>query len=185
MATPRRDGYAPAHVFGFPKEVPLRARNYWIGVVSRAHAQAAAAGGFVELNHGKAGPLERMREGDGLALYSPRSDDPDGARVQAFTAIGRVAPGPIVQAPTGEGAAPFRRGVRYWPANEAPIEPLIEPLSFIRSKVHWGAPFRFGFVKVPQSDFAQIAQAMGRDFERDFSIGDVSPRPVESRADVP
>jgi len=162
----------------------MSTRNYWIGVISKADAHAAVAGSFVELNHGKAGPLERMREGDGLALYSPRTEDPDGARVQAFTAIGRVASGPIVQAQASDGSAPFRRTVHYWRlANEAPIKPLIEPLSFIRSKLHWGAPFRFGFVRIPETDFAQIAVAMGRDFERDFPRGDIgSSRPIEPRA---
>jgi len=162
----------------------MSARNYWIGVISKADAHAAVAGSFVELNHGKAGPLERMREGDGLVLYSPRIEDPHGARVQAFTAIGRVASGPIVQARASDGSAPFRRGVHYWRlANEAPIKPLIEALSFIRSKLHWGAPFRFGFVRIPEGDFMQIAAAMGRDFERDFPRGDIgASRPVEVRA---
>ena len=44
-------------------EQALRARNYWIGVVSKSHVDKAVAGGFTQLNHGKAGPLERMREG--------------------------------------------------------------------------------------------------------------------------
>ena len=160
----------------------MSARNYWIGVVSKAHAYAAIGGGYVELNHGKAAPLERMREGDGVALYSPRTNDPDGERVQAFTAIGRIMGNAIIQARTSEGFAPFRRAVHYWPANDAPIKPLIEPLSFIRSKLHWGAPFRFGFVRVSESDFAQIASAMGRDFACDFPpLVLPSPR-VESRA---
>jgi EVE domain-containing protein len=160
----------------------MSARSYWIGVVSKAHAYAAIGGGYVELNHGKAAPLERMREGDGVALYSPRTSDPDGERVQAFTAIGRVTGSAIVQAHTSDGFSPFRRSVHYWPANDAPIKPLIEPLSFIRSKLHWGAPFRFGFIRVSESDFAQIARAMGRDFGCDFPPMAAPSPPAESRA---
>jgi len=161
----------------------MNARNYWIGVGSKAHAQAAIEGGFAEVNRGRAGPLERMRDGDGFAFYSPRADDSDdGERVQAFTAIGRVTASPIVQTRMSDGSARFRRGVLYWPCNEALIKPLIESLSFIRSKLHWGAPFRFGFIKVPESDFAQIAVAMGRDFERDFAPAEAAARPVESHA---
>jgi len=66
-------------------------RNYWIGVVSKTHVDKAVAGGHTQLNHGKAGPLERMREGDGFAFSSPRIDHPYGAPLQAFTAIGRAA----------------------------------------------------------------------------------------------
>jgi EVE domain len=160
----------------------MNARSYWIGVVSKAHAYAAIGGGYVELNRGKAAPLERMREGDGVALYSPRTNDPDGERVQAFTAIGRVTGSAIVQAHTSDGFSPFRRTVHYWPANDVPIKPLIERLSFIRSKLHWGAPFRFGFIRVSESDFALIACAMGRDFGCDFPPMAAPSHPVLSRA---
>jgi hypothetical protein len=53
-----------------------------------------------------------------------------------------------------------REHVTFYDAREAPIKPLVERLSFIRSKTHWGAAFRFGFVKVPAADFALIADAM-------------------------
>ena len=59
-------------------------------------------------------------------------------------------------------------GCRLLPGADAPIKPLIERLSFIRSKTHWGAAFRFGFLRVPEADFARIAAAMGRDFVEDF-----------------
>ena len=160
----------------------MNARNYWIGVVPRALAEAMIDGRYAELNRGKAGPLERMREGDGLALYSPRSGGLEDARVQAFTAIGRVVDGPITQTQAHDGSATFRRGVDYLPASDAPIKPLIEPLSFIRSKLHWGAPFRFGFIRVPENDFAQIAAAMGCDFERDFPRTAVATPQRESSA---
>jgi hypothetical protein len=143
-------------------------RRYWIGVVSKDHVERAVAGGFAQLNHGKAGPLERMRAGDGFAFYSPRASYPDGAPLQAFTAIGRVRSGTVYQAePDGE-SRPFRLDVDYAAAAPAPIKPLLEGLSFIRSKTHWGAAFRFGVVRIPAADFAAIAAAMGRSFAADF-----------------
>jgi hypothetical protein len=147
-------------------------RNYWIGVVSKDHVAIGVAGGFTQLNHGKAGPLERMRGGDGFAFYSPRTAYPDGAPLQAFTAIGRIRDGKVFQARQGlgitDGFMPFRLAVDYLPARDVPIKPLIEDLSFIRSKMHWGAAFRFGYLRVPEADFAKIAAAMGRDFAADF-----------------
>ena len=71
----------------------MRESRYWIGVVSQDHVANAVAHGFVQLNHGKATPLERMQPGDGFAFYSPRDSYPEGAILQAFTAIGRVAKG--------------------------------------------------------------------------------------------
>ena len=143
-------------------------RQYWIGVVSKDHVATGVAGGFTQLGHGKAGPLERMRPGDGFAFYSPRAAHPDGALLQAFTAIGRIGPGEIFQVEAAEGFRPFRRVVEYLPARDAPIRPLIDALTFIRSKQHWGAAFRFGFLRIPEEDFARIAAAMGRDFGADF-----------------
>ena len=150
----------------------MTSRNYWIGVVSRDHVAIGVATGFAQLGHGKAGPLERMHEGDGFAYYSPRMEFPNGAPVQAFTAIGRICEGAIFQSEQGNGFRPFRRAVQYLPAHDAPIRPLLDELSFIRSKQHWGAAFRFGVVRVPEADFARIAAAMGRDFARDFALSD-------------
>jgi len=147
---------------------PMSARQFWIGVVSLDHVAIATAGGFAQLNHGKAGPLERMHAGDGLAFYSPRATYPYGEPLQAFTAIGRVRTGTVYQSAAG-GLRPFRLDVDYLPGQPASIKPLIDRLSFIRSKTHWGAAFRFGVVRVPPEDFALIAQAMGRSFAEDFA----------------
>ncbi len=75
--------------------------------------------------------------------------------------------GPMADAATFR---PFRLAVDYLQVQDAPIRPLIEELSFIRSKTHWGAAFRFGYLRIPEADFARIAAAMGRDFAADFPV---------------
>jgi EVE domain len=149
-----------------PMRMPMSTRSFWIGVVSQDHVEQAVARGYVQLNHGKAGPLERMRAGDGFVFYSPRTAYPEGAPLQAFTALGCIRDGRVYQADESDG--PFRLDVDYVPATPAPIKPLIESLSFIRSKTHWGAAFRFGVCRIPEADFAQIVAAMGRSFPGDF-----------------
>ena len=146
-----------------------KSRNFWIGVVSKEHVDVGVAGGFTQVNHGKAGPLERMRAGDGFVFYSPRQSYPNGELLQAFTAIGRIRSGTVYQVEVDASFRPFRLDVDYLPAQAAPVRPLIAELSFIRSKEHWGAAFRFGVVRVPESDFARIAAAMGREFAADFA----------------
>jgi EVE domain len=143
----------------------MRERSYWIGVASKDHVDNAIAGGFTQLNHGKAAPLERMRAGDGYLFYSPRTAYPGGEPLQAFTAIGRVRTGTLYQATLSEDFHPFRVDVDYLRCRPAPIKPLIAQLSFIRSKTHWGAAFRFGMLRVPEADFAMIAAAMGCSLE--------------------
>jgi hypothetical protein len=144
-------------------------RRYWIGVVAQDHVEAAVGHGFVQFNYGQPGPLERMQPGDGVAFYSPRARFPDGAPLQAFTAIGRVGDGPIFEAEAIEPVAMFRRSAAWFEATPAPIRPLLPQLSFIRNKEHWGAAFRFGVVRVPREDFAAIAAAMGRDADVDYA----------------
>ena len=154
----------------------MSSRTYWIGVVSKDHVDAGVAGGFTQVNHGKAAPLERMHAGDGFVFYSPRTKYPDGELLQAFTAIGRIRNGNVYQATLGD-FRPFRLDVDFFPAQEAPVRPLIEALSFIRSKTHWGAAFRFGVLRVPAADFALIAAAMGRSFADDFPADHSSQSP--------
>ena len=146
----------------------MNRQQFWIGVVSKDHVDRATAGGFAQVNHGKAGPLERMHAGDGFAFYSPRTSYSDGAPLQAFTAIGRVRSGTVYQAEMDGGFRPFRLDVDFLPAEPAPVKPLLPELSFIRSKTHWGAAFRFGVVRIPAPDFAVIASAMKRSFAADF-----------------
>ena len=137
-----------------------RETRYWIVVLDKLHADAAVAGGYVEVNHGKSQPLERMSEGDGIACYAPR-DAPDGAPLQAFTAIGEVQAGEPYAADMGDGFMPTRRDVRFRTgAKEAPIRPLLEALELTRGKAGWGALFRRGLVEVSAADFARIAAAM-------------------------
>jgi hypothetical protein len=135
--------------------------NHWLGVVSRSHVQIGVQGGFIQLNHGKKAPLQKFRAGDRLVIYSPRTAYPDGEPLQSFTAIGTIVSGEIYQVEMAPDFKPYRVDVQFSPCKEAPIKPLIEKLSFIKSKTHWGAAFRFGQLKIPATDFALIAEAMG------------------------
>ncbi len=139
-------------------------RNHWIGVVSRSHVQRGVAGSFVQLNHGKKQPVSRLKAGDLVAIYSPRTAYPDGEALQHFTALGVVRSGAVYQvdmSEMGPGFKPWRVDVDFLAVQEAPIRPLIGALSFIRDKQHWGAAFRYGQLKVPAEDFERIAGAMG------------------------
>jgi len=141
--------------------MPTASRQFWIGVVSREHVQLGVKGGFIQLGHGKKAPLQRLRAGDALAMYSPRTRYPDGEALQTFTAIGVVSTGQVYQVELTDDFKPYRLDVRFLKTREAPIKPLVNDLSFIKSKTHWGAAFRFGQIKISAKDFKLIAKAMG------------------------
>jgi hypothetical protein len=106
-----------------------------------------------------------MKAGDGLVYYSPRESYPDGAPLQAFTALGFIRSGEVyAHDMTHDGVpgfVPWRINVDYLPAQHTPIKPLIAQLDFITYKTHWGAVFRFGQIRISEADFRRIAAAMG------------------------
>jgi hypothetical protein len=134
--------------------------KYWIGVASADHVAAAVAGGFVQLGHGKAAPVRRLAPRDVLALYSPRAEMRAGTAVQSFTAIGSVCDREPYRFQQTASLAPIRRDVAYFDAQAARIEPLLDKLSFIRSRQNWGMAFRRGLVEVSERDMEVIAEAM-------------------------
>jgi predicted RNA-binding protein len=81
--------------------------------------------------------------------------------LQSFTAAGIVTSGETYQVEMSPDFRPYRVDVQFLKCHEVPIKPLIDRLSFIKSKTHWGAAFRFGQLKIPASDFTIIAKAMG------------------------
>jgi len=136
-------------------------RRFWVGVASKDHVMGGVAGGFAQLNHGKAGPLNRMRPGDGIVYYSPRTEMGRGEPVQGFTAIGTVKPGEPYKGEMGGGFVATRRDIAFVPAHDAPIQPLLERLSFTTGRKSWGMVLRRGAFEITAEDFAIIAAAMG------------------------
>lgn len=137
----------------------------WIAVASAEHVRRGRAEGFMQVCHGKAGPLQRIHPGDAVIYYSPTErmgERPGGGpRLQAFTAMGRVKEGVPYQVEMSAGFQPFRRDVHWLPAAEVPIAPLLERLSFTAGQRNWGAKFRFGVFQISENDRRIIAQAMG------------------------
>src|SRR6476469_3886241 len=119
--------------------------KYWVNTISRTHVQNGVAGGFTQADHGKDSRLRRMTKGDGIVFYSPRTEMKAGPPVQSFTAIGEIVDETPFQIEITEESKPWRRAVKFLPASEAPIQPLIEELEFIRNKKSWGVVFRRGF----------------------------------------
>ena len=134
--------------------------KYWIIVASRDHVQMGVAGGFAQACHGKAQPLKRMQEGDGILYYSSTRYFGKEDKCQAFTAIGRVKDEEVYAFQMSENFCPFRRNITFVDCEETPIADLIELLDFIPNKKSWGYPFRFGILEISENDFKLIASKM-------------------------
>jgi EVE domain len=147
----------------------------WIAVACARHVGRGRAGGFMQICHGKGGPLRRLNAGDGIVYYSPTVSLTGKDRLQAFTGIGLVKDDRTYQVDMGGGFHPFRRDVNYVDAIEASIVPLLDTLELTRGKQNWGYPFRLGLVEITARDFALIAAAMGvgRDEECRIAVASI------------
>jgi hypothetical protein len=134
--------------------------QYWVVVAARDHALSGAAQGIVQANHGKAAPLRRMQPGDQVLLYAPKLTYGRPEPCQRFIGLGTVADEDVFQADVAADFQPFRRKVHYETVRETPIQLLLEDLSFIQNKTHWGYSFRVGCFAIPAADFERIRQAL-------------------------
>ncbi|UVK47405.1 EVE domain-containing protein [Mesorhizobium sp. AR07] len=134
---------------------------HWIAVASAEHVRRGRQGGFMQVNHGKAAPLRRVKPGDGIVYYSPTTILGEKDGLQAFTAIGTVREGEPYQGDMGGGFTPSRRDVAWAKAEETAIKPLLDRLDFTAGKSNWGYQLRFGLFAISEHDFSLIAGAMG------------------------
>ena len=143
-------------------------RSFWVAVASAEHVRRGRSEGFMQVCHGKAGPLGRIRPGDLVVYYSPRETMGGNQPLQAFTALGVVSPGQPYQVEMAPGFQPFRRDVTWLKAEkDAPIRPLLQDLSFTAGRQSWGQVFRYGVLRITGDDFRRIAAAMGASLPED------------------
>jgi EVE domain len=133
----------------------------WIAVASAEHVRRGRCEGFMQVCHGKAAPLRRVRPGSCVVYYSPTETFGGTARLQAFTALGIVRHVDAYQVDMGGGFQPFRRDIDWFETRPVPIKPLLDRLELTKGQRNWGQKFRFGLVAISARDMTLIADAMG------------------------
>ena len=133
----------------------------WIAVAWADHVALGVAGGFMQVCHGKAAPLRRMRPGQCVAYYSPIEAFRGRQSLQAFTAIGVIRDSDPYCFDMGAGFQPWRRNVDWLVSQAADIRPLLGKLEFTAGRGSaWGFPLRFGVLAVSDTDLSVIGSAM-------------------------
>ncbi len=152
---------APAAHIDSPALALPRWARAWVGVVSKQHVMRGVAGGFAQVCHGKRAPLARLKAGDVMVYYSPRTEMRGaGVPVQAFTAIGRVLDDHVFPFEMPDGRVPFRRQLDYLSiAQELPIAHVSQQLAFTQG--NWGLLARRGLFEIDHSDVQIIAAGLG------------------------
>ena len=136
----------------------------WLAVASADHVKVGLKGGFMQVCHGKGGPLNRLAPGDKVVYYSPLEELGGKNICRSFTALGLVKSGLPYQFDMGGGFMPFRRDVLWLTAQAAPIRPLLNQLDFSAGLKNWGYKLRLGFFSISDHDISLIAAAMGAEF---------------------
>lgn len=134
--------------------------RYWIDTISLDHVLLGVEGGFTQAGHGSDTRLRRLRRGDGIAFYSPRTATRTGKPLQRFTALGVVDDDEPYRVEQSADFHPWRRRVEFEDVASVRVKPLLPVLGFVDDEEHWGLPFRRGLFEVPAGDFAAIAGAM-------------------------
>jgi EVE domain len=134
--------------------------KYYIAVASKDHIKNGVEGGFMQANHGKSTSLKKLRTGDWIIFYSPKTYFEKEDKCQCFTAIGEIEDEELYEGVMSAGFYPFRRNVKFYESEETSIIPLIEKLDFILDKKKWGFSFRFGFLEISEKDFLFIKSKM-------------------------
>ncbi len=146
---------------GHPRPSSGMPRKHWVAVASAEHVRIGRKAGFMQVCHGKAAPLRRIKPGDRVVYYSPAITVRGADKLQAFTAIGIAKAVEPYHADMGGGFCPYRRDVAWLPAEEAPIRALLDRLDFTCVKKSWGYQLRFGLFEISEPDMLAIADAMG------------------------
>lgn len=133
----------------------------WIGIAAADHVAIGVAGGFAMFAHGRHDTVKKVLPDDWVVYYSPRQGMKEGAEVRAFTAIGQVLAGEVGEREMLPGMTGWYRRVGWLDARAADIYPLLDRLSFVNDRQHWGMYFRKSLFGVPVADFGLIAEAMG------------------------
>ncbi|MFT4059788.1 MAG: EVE domain-containing protein [Legionella sp.] len=132
----------------------------WSAVASAEHVRNGRAQGFMQVCHGKAAPLNRLKPSDWVVYYSPTITFGGKDKLQSFTAIGQIKEGEPYQMDMGNGFYLFRRDVCWFESQETAIILLLDHLDFAKNKKNWGYQFRFGLLEISEHDMQQISTAM-------------------------
>lgn len=133
--------------------------NFWLAIACKEHVQKGVEGRFMQVCHGKRAPLARIKAGDGVVYYSPKTNLSSGKPCQEFTAIGEVTSDEPYSFDMGNGFVPFRKDVNFYEAQAVSVHTLMNSLELTKGK-NWGYQLRFGLLKLRQQDFLNIQSAM-------------------------
>lgn len=125
--------------------------KHWIAVISRAHARIAAESGFLQVCHGKPGPLRKTRAGDEVFIYCPRSEMGAGEVLKTVEYHCVFNNDDVYQVEQFPGFTPYRKDVTFSRNCQSVVLKEVANLAFTADS-HWGMLARRGFFEIGPHD---------------------------------
>ncbi len=151
----------------------------WLAIASADHVEIGKREGFMQVCHGKGGPLRGIRPADRVIYYAPTKTYGTKDGLMSFVAFGIAEGNAPYRHDMGGGFVPFRLDVRWLPSRPVPIRPLLDHLELTRGKANWAYPFRFGLLPLSRADCDLLAAEMAVD-----AGGFASPDPSASEPEA-
>jgi len=131
--------------------------KHWIAVISLEHAEIASRMGFLQVCHGKMGPLKRTSAGDEFFIYCPRTKMGAGSVIKRVAFRGHFNDNRIYQVEQFPGFHPHRKDVTF-DADFQPVDILSVANPELTSTPHWGIFARRGFFEISNHDATLLRQ---------------------------
>ena len=129
--------------------------KHWIAVISLAHAEIAAASGFLQVCHGKEKPLQATRAGDEVFIYCPRTEMGAGEVLKSVAFRCVFNDDRIYQVEQAPGFHPFRKDVSFDHDFQAVPIKAVAGLELTRNP-NWGMLARRGFFQISAHDAERL-----------------------------
>lgn len=133
--------------------------KHWIAVISQNHARIAACCGFLQVCHGKPGPLRKTKAGDEVFIYCPSTEIKSGEALRTVEYQCIIDNDKVYQVEQFPGFSPFRKNVSFNKIFQPVVLKDILGLEFTANS-HWGMLARRGFFEISQQDARKIRLKM-------------------------
>jgi predicted RNA-binding protein len=144
------------------KELSVLKMNYWIICITKDNLDICFQEKVVGFVESKRKRLKSFRAGDLITFYVSRMSLSSNKKIGKFMGLAKIE-GKSYQSTVPiwkHGLFPERIAIELMSQKSCDVKILIEDLNFIGNKVHWGAAFLPGIIRVSQVDFEVIQKSL-------------------------
>ena len=136
--------------------------NYWIICITKDNLDICFRQKVIGFVESKRKRLKSFQSGDLITFYVSRISLASNTKIGKFVGLAKIE-GKSYQSTEPiwkHGLFPQRIAIELLGQKSCSVKSLIEDLTFIKNKAHWGAAFLAGIIRVSPGDFEIIQKSM-------------------------